>query len=65
VLLYAPNLFAAGGIMADEKEQQCKNPVCTCPPQPDGKYFSASCEGAGKTLELDCDCGHPDCAGNF
>jgi hypothetical protein len=51
--------------MADENEKKCKNPVCTCPSQPDGKYCSASCEGAGKTVELDCDCGHPECAGNF
>ena len=53
--------------MADDekKEKQCKNPACTCPPQPDGKYCSASCEGAGKTIEIDCDCGHPECGGNF
>ena len=46
--------------MADE-EKTCKNPPCTCPPQPDGKYCSASCEGAGKTIEIDCDCGHETC----
>jgi hypothetical protein len=50
--------------MADDPKQ-CKNPVCTCPPQPGGKYCSASCEGAGDTIELDCDCGHEECAGNF
>jgi len=49
--------------MADEKK--CKNPPCTCPPQPDGKYCSASCEGTGDTIELDCDCGHDECQGNF
>jgi len=49
--------------MADE--EKCRNPVCTCKPQPGGKYCSASCEGAGKTIEIDCDCGHPECAGNF
>src|SRR6266511_4586147 len=51
--------------MADDQENQCANPVCTCPPQPDGKYCSASCEGKGQTVELDCDCGHPECSGNF
>jgi hypothetical protein len=51
--------------MAEEEEKQCQNPVCTCKPQPGGKYCSASCEGAGKTIELDCDCGHAECAGNF
>ena len=49
----------------DEKEKQCKNPACTCPPQPGGKYCSASCEGSGKTIEIDCDCGHDACGGNF
>ena len=52
--------------MADDTEKkECKNPTCTCPPQPGGKYCSASCEGTGKTIELDCDCGHPECGGNF
>ncbi|HEY8411642.1 MAG TPA: hypothetical protein VIK76_09575 [Pyrinomonadaceae bacterium] len=52
--------------MADDNgKNKCKNPPCTCPPQPDGKYCSASCEGAGKTIEIDCDCGHAECGGNF
>jgi hypothetical protein len=51
--------------MADDNKDTCKNPTCTCPPQPGGKYCSASCEGAGKTIELDCDCGHEECGGNF
>ncbi|HEU5132278.1 MAG TPA: hypothetical protein VFT26_09255, partial [Pyrinomonadaceae bacterium] len=50
--------------MADD-QKQCKNPSCTCPAQPGGKYCSASCEGAGDTIELDCDCGHDECGGNF
>ena len=37
--------------MADDKNK-CKNPSCTCPAQPGGKYCSASCEGAGNTIEL-------------
>lgn len=49
--------------MADENT--CKNPSCTCVPQPGDKYCSASCEGAGDTIEIDCDCGHPECGGNF
>lgn len=51
--------------MADDNGKKCKNPPCSCPPQPDGKYCSASCEGAGKTIEIDCDCGHETCSGNF
>lgn len=50
--------------MADEKET-CKNPVCGCAPQPDGKYCGASCEGTGDMVEIDCDCGHPECGGSF
>jgi hypothetical protein len=50
--------------MADE-DNKCQNAPCTCPAPSDGKYCSASCEGAGKTIELDCDCGHTDCGGNF
>ena len=64
VLLYAPQITIQEDVMADEKDK-CKNPVCSCAPQPDGKYCSASCEGAGDTIELDCDCGHPECSGNF
>jgi hypothetical protein len=51
--------------MADDEKETCKNPVCGCAPPPDGKYCSASCEGAGKTIEIDCDCGHPECTGDF
>ena len=49
--------------MADDQKNKCKNPVCTCAPQPGGKYCSASCEGTGDTIELDCDCGHEECGG--
>ena len=51
--------------MAEEKEQRkCKNPVCSCVPA-DGDYCSASCEGKGNLIEIDCDCSHPGCKGNF
>lgn len=49
----------------NDEANQCKNPSCTCPAAADGKYCSASCEGTGKLIELDCDCGHPECSGNF
>jgi hypothetical protein len=51
--------------MADEKENKCRNAVCTCQAQPDGKYCSAQCEGRGDSIELDCDCGHAECGLNF
>jgi hypothetical protein len=50
--------------MADENDT-CKNAPCSCAPLPDSKYCSASCEGTGDVVELDCDCGHEGCAGNF
>ena len=50
--------------MAEEQEE-CKNPVCSCPPQLDGEYCGVACEGRGHTIELDCDCGHDACTRNF
>jgi len=51
--------------MANEKEQKkCKNPVCSCVPA-EGDYCSATCEGKGALVEIDCDCSHPECQGNF
>ena len=55
----------SGGTMADEKQNKCRNEVCNCQAQPDGKYCSASCEGKGDTIEIDCDCQHPECSLNF
>ena len=51
--------------MADEDKDKCQNAACSCPQPEDGKYCSASCEGTGKTIEIDCDCSHPACSGNF
>ena len=52
--------------MADDKDKKiCKNPTCGCPATEGSKYCSTSCEGTGDTIELDCDCGHEDCSGNF
>jgi hypothetical protein len=52
--------------MADDKDKnKCKNPPCSCPATEGSKYCSASCQGTGDTIELDCDCGHDDCSGNF
>ncbi len=50
--------------MAEETET-CSNPPCGCAPSNDTKYCSAYCEGVGDTIELDCDCGHDSCSGNF
>jgi hypothetical protein len=52
--------------MAEEKEtRECKNPTCSCTVPKGQKYCSASCEGTGQTIELDCDCSHAECKGNF
>lgn len=48
-----------------EEAKKCKNPPCSCEPRGDSKYCSTSCEGVGNTIELDCDCSHPECHGNF
>ena len=50
--------------MADDQKDQCKNPACSCAAS-DGKYCSAACEGAGDTVQIDCDCGHKECSGDF
>jgi hypothetical protein len=46
-------------------ENKCKNVTCSCPATEGTKYCGPSCEGKGDTIELDCDCGHEDCQGNF
>ena len=53
-------------IMANDKEANtCKHPTCSCPVEAGASYCSASCEGAKGTLQIDCDCGHPACKGDF
>jgi len=53
-------------IVAEDKEKnKCKNAACSCTVQEGQKYCSASCEGTGDTIEIDCDCSHPECKGNF
>jgi hypothetical protein len=52
--------------MADDKEARtCKNPTCNCRVEDDARYCSANCEGAGDVTQIDCDCGHPECEGDF
>jgi len=46
--------------MADE-QKICKHPACSCAVDKDNDYCSASCQGAGGTATIDCDCGHPAC----
>lgn len=52
--------------MADEKDvKTCKNPTCNCKVSDDADYCSSICEGSGDTVVIDCDCGHPECEGDF
>lgn len=43
--------------------KKCKHPACTCIVTDGKDYCSNSCEDAGDTTELACQCGHPGCAG--
>lgn len=52
--------------MAEEKDPKvCKNPPCSCPVDDDNDYCSPNCYGTGNTVQIDCDCGHPECSGDF
>lgn len=52
--------------MAEEKGvKTCKNPTCNCRVSDDASYCSATCEGAGGMTQIDCDCGHSECQGDF
>src|SRR3954452_19028281 len=50
-----------GGNMADNKK--CAHPACSCQAREGSNYCSTYCEGAGKTPEITCQCGHPGCSG--
>ena len=47
--------------MADTKEK-CAHPACTCNRREDSKYCSQYCQDAKGTLEIECKCGHAECA---
>ena len=48
--------------MADTTK--CAHPACNCTVSKDseyGKYCSEHCKKKGNTIELHCDCMHPEC----
>jgi len=45
--------------MANDKK--CAHPSCNCQAKEGSKYCSTYCEGAGKTTEIQCNCGHSAC----
>ena len=55
--------------MADKKDEgkkrTCKNPPCGCR-VPEGEDFcSVNCASTEHETQIDCDCGHPECGGDF
>jgi hypothetical protein len=49
--------------MAEKKK--CKHVPCSCMIADGEKYCSAVCEAAGETVDITCECGHPQCAGKL
>jgi hypothetical protein len=44
------------------KDKKCAHPGCNCAARENSDYCSTYCEGAGKTTEIQCGCGHPGCS---
>jgi hypothetical protein len=52
--------------MAEERNARtCANPPCSCPVEQGEKYCSVHCQSTANTVQIDCDCGHESCAGDF
>ena len=54
--------------MADERRDDgntCANSPCTCPVEKGEKYCSVHCQSTANATQIDCDCGHPSCKGDF
>jgi hypothetical protein len=52
--------------MADEDNvRRCAAACCSCAVEAGQKYCGPSCQGSGDTIQLDCDCGHDGCQGDF
>ena len=43
----------------------CKNPPCSCTVERGDRYCSVHCESTPNTVQIDCDCGHQSCSGDF
>ncbi|MGB8507461.1 MAG: hypothetical protein WCD76_03570 [Pyrinomonadaceae bacterium] len=55
--------------MADEKDDKkgrtCKNAPCSCAVPDNEKFCSVQCASTQHNIQIDCDCGHADCKGDF
>lgn len=51
---------------ANRNDDVCKNPPCTCPVgDSDDDYCSVHCQSTANHVQIDCDCGHAECKGDF
>jgi metallothionein len=48
--------------MAEEKNKKCAHPACNCLVEHGKKYCSDYCHDAAGTMEIACNCRHPECA---
>jgi hypothetical protein len=48
--------------MAEEKKKKCAHPACNCLVEHGTKYCSDYCHDAAGTMEIACNCRHPQCA---
>jgi len=46
---------------AEKPKNQCAHPSCECLVEKGQKYCSDYCHDAGRTMELSCNCRHPEC----
>jgi len=55
--------------MADERDEKqgriCKNAPCSCAVEGKEKFCSVHCASTEHNVQIDCDCGHGDCKGDF
>ncbi len=45
------------------QNKKCAHPSCNCQAKEGSDFCSSYCEGAGKTPDIHCTCGHPECSG--
>ena len=43
----------------------CKNAPCNCPVEGGEKFCSVNCQSTEGHIQIDCDCGHNTCGGDF
>jgi hypothetical protein len=46
---------------AEENKNRCAHPSCMCLVEKGKKYCSDYCHDARRTMELSCNCRHPEC----